>query len=213
MNSRRPVSARASVCRLILLAAIAGSAACRHTPPLLPGETLRKAIKVNQKTLEEKGFPAKPPGSELFQWTDATLPGSLSIIIDLSDQKATILRGGRPAGWTYVATGKSGHRTKTGRFHISEKVRDKVSTLWGQIVGSGGRVIVSDARAGRDGGGRFVGAPMPYWMRIYGAVGMHAGPIPNPGNPASHGCIRLPRPMAQTLFDFVEIGTPVTVVP
>jgi len=213
MNSRHPISARAKACRLILLAAVAGSAACRHTPSLLPGETLRKAIKVNQKTLEEKGCPAKPPRSQLFQWTDATLPGPISITIDLSDQKATILRGGRPAGWTYVATGKSGHRTTPGRFHISEKVRDKVSTLWGQIVGSGGRVIVSDARAGRDGGGRFVGAPMPYWMRIYGAVGMHAGPIPNPGNPASHGCIRLPRAMAATLFDFVEIGTPVTVVP
>ena len=112
-----------------------------------------------------------------------------------------------------MATGKSGYGTRTGRFRVSEKVRDKVSTLWGRVVNSGGHVIVSDARAGRDGGGRFVGAPMPFWMRIYGAVGMHAGPIPSPGNPASHGCIRLPRAMAETLFDIVEIGTPVTVVP
>ena len=213
MNSRHPVSARATACRLILLAAMAGSAACRHTPPLLPGETLRKAIKVDQVTLEEKGFPAKPAGSALFEWTGAGLQGPLSITIDLSEQKAVILRGGQPAGWTYVATGKSGHGTRTGRFHVSEKVRDKASTLWGRVVNSRGNVLVSDARAGRDGGGRFVGAPMPFWMRIYGAVGMHAGPIPSPGNPASHGCIRLPRPMAETLFDIVEIGTPVTVVP
>ena len=53
---------------------------------------------------------------------------------------------------------------------------------------------------------------MPYWMRITSwGVGMHAGPIPDPGSPASHGCIRLPHEMARTLFSVVQIGTPVTI--
>lgn len=149
----------------------------------------------------------------LYQWTGGNLTGPLRITIDLSEQRATLQRGGQPAGWTYVATGKSGHGTKTGSFSVSEKVRDKVSSSWGQIVNSRGGVVVADAKAGRDGGGRFVGAPMPFWMRIYGAVGMHAGFIPNPGNPASHGCIRLPRGIAEIIFDIVEIGTPVTITP
>jgi lipoprotein-anchoring transpeptidase ErfK/SrfK len=147
----------------------------------------------------------------LYEWHGDNLTGPVRIRIDLSEQRATISRGGQPAGWTYVATGKSGHGTKTGHFSISEKVKDTVSTMWGQIVNSRGEVVVADARAGRDGGGRFVGAPMPYWMRIYGAVGMHAGHIPDPGNPASHGCIRFPRAMAEILFGLVNIGTPVTI--
>jgi lipoprotein-anchoring transpeptidase ErfK/SrfK len=55
---------------------------------------------------------------------------------------------------------------------------------------------------------------MPYWMRLTGSgVGMHAGPIPNPGQPASHGCIRMPLAMAETLFQHVNVGTPVTITP
>ena len=36
--------------------------------------------------------------------------------------------------------------------------------------------------------------------------------IPRPGNPASHGCIRLPREFAIQLFDYVRIGTPVRII-
>lgn len=189
---------------------------CRHAdPPLLPGETLRKAIAVDQKTLRPVDGVLAPAGTAttLYAWHGDGMPGALSITIDLSEQKATLYRDGKVAGWTYVATGKSGFGTRTGSFRITEKVRDKHSTLWGKILNSDGRVIVSDARAGRDGGGRFVGAPMPYWMRLYGAVGLHAGPIPSPGDPASHGCIRLPRGIAPTLFQAAQIGTPVTIVP
>ena len=35
---------------------------------------------------------------------------------------------------------------------------------------------------------------MPYFLRIHGGIGMHAGYLP--GYPASHGCIRLPEKMA-----------------
>lgn len=54
---------------------------------------------------------------------------------------------------------------------------------------------------------------MPYYMRLTGdGVGMHAGPIPNPGSRASHGCIRLPRAFAPILFASTSIGTPVKIV-
>ena len=97
-----------------------------------------------------------------------------------------------------------------------EKQAQKSSNLYGVIVNSSGNVVDSDARSGRDAiprGSRFVGAPMPYWMRLtsYG-IGMHAGPIPRPGLPASHGCIRLPEAMAAKLFEIVQVGTPVTII-
>ncbi len=55
--------------------------------------------------------------------------------------------------------------------------------------------------------------PMPYWMRLtnYG-FGMHVGNIPSPGDPASHGCIRMPEKFVPTLFHKVNVGTPVTIM-
>jgi lipoprotein-anchoring transpeptidase ErfK/SrfK len=54
---------------------------------------------------------------------------------------------------------------------------------------------------------------MPNWMRLTGyGIGMHAGIIPNPGSPASHGCIRLPQYMSERLFENAVEGTPVTIV-
>ena len=49
-------------------------------------------------------------------------------------------------------------------------------------------------------------------MRLtsYG-VGMHGGVIPEPGEPASHGCIRLPKDFVPTLFEVVNVGTPVVI--
>lgn len=51
---------------------------------------------------------------------------------------------------------------------------------------------------------------MPYFMRIHGGVGMHAGFLP--GYAASHGCIRLPPALAQQFFENAPAGTPVEVV-
>jgi hypothetical protein len=58
-------------------------------------------------------------------------------------------------------------------------------------------------------GGKFVPAPMRYFLRFSGANGMHAGYLP--GYPASHGCVRLPEEYAIAFFNSVEVGTPVTV--
>ena len=69
-----------------------------------------------------------------------------------------------------------------------------------------------DARDPVPEGMVYVPAPMPYWMRLtsYG-IGMHGGLIPEPGKPASHGCIRLPKEFVPKLFDSVDVGTPVTI--
>lgn len=186
-----------STIRTMLLLALGGVASCQHapTPP------------------SEVAIPAPPV---LYEWKGEGLTGPVAVTIDLSEQKARLTRGGHPAGWTYVASGISRYPTPAGSFRISEKVRDKHSNLWGTIVNAEGTTVNHDARNGRDpvpAGGRFVGAPMPYWMRINGAIGMHAGPIPYPGSPASHGCIRLPGELAEILFEKSVIGTPVRVVP
>ncbi len=160
--------------------------------------------------------PGQHPASPLFQWNGDGIDGPPTIRISLGQQKAFIFRGGRQVGWTYVATGTAKHPTPRGSFRIMEKKVDKHSNRYGMIVDARGNIVDGDAAVGREripSGCRFMGAPMPYWMRITGwGVGMHAGPIPDPGYPASHGCIRLPLEMAQKLFSITAVGTPVTIV-
>jgi hypothetical protein len=154
---------------------------------------------------------AKPA---MYEWYDDGGPGKVSIRISLSDQIAEFERGGRPIGWCYVATGKEGHGTRAGRYTITEKIVDKYSNRYGWIEDEFGNVIDDDASPGDPvpPGARYVPAPMPYWMRLtsYG-IGMHGGHIPNPGEPASHGCIRMPKRFVPMLFDTVQVGTPVTI--
>lgn len=190
---------RVGVASLVTIMALAGNA-CSTT-------TAKRTAKSEELSPKKEQV--------LYEWRGDEVPGKLAIRINLSEQHAYFTKGGVPVGWSYVATGKSGYSTSPGSYSISEKVVDKYSTIYGVIEDAEGNVIDGDARVGRESipsGGRFVAAPMPYWMRLtsYG-IGMHAGPIPNPGSPASHGCIRFPRGIAPTLYDQARIGTSVRI--
>lgn len=185
--------------------------------PLLPLCALALA---SCRSVEPPPPPEAAPAPEkkpvtLYEWKGDGLSGPLAIRINTNHQKAYLTKGGKDAGWTYVATGIHSHPTPVGSFRIQEKTVDKHSNLWGRIYNSKGRVTVSDARNGRDkvpSGGRFQGSSMPYWMRLTGdGIGMHIGRIPRPGHRASHGCIRLPSGIAQTIFRHAVIGTPVKI--
>lgn len=150
----------------------------------------------------------------LHDWYDDGGTGRVTIRISLTDQIAEFKRGDREIGWCYVATGKEGHSTSPGNYTITEKIIDKHSNSYGWIEDDMGNVIDGDAKP-KDPvpkGAKYVAAPMPYWMRLtnYG-IGMHGGIIPQPGEPASHGCIRMPKDFVPVLFDSVKVGTPVTI--
>ena len=134
-----------------------------------------------------------------------------SVEIDLEQQTAYLIRGRRIVLASPISSGRSGHLTETGSFKIIEKERNHFSSLYGQIVDRNGRTVVADADADMavPRGGKFLAAPMRYFMRFHGATGMHAGYLP--GYPASHGCVRLPEQNAIAFFNAVEIGTPVHV--
>lgn len=131
--------------------------------------------------------------------------------IDLEQQTAYLIRGRRIVLASQISTGRSGHLTETGAFKIIEKERNHFSSLYGKIVDASGRTVVADADADMrvPRGGKFVPAPMRYFMRFHEATGMHAGYLP--GYPASHGCVRMPEQNAIVFFNAVEIGTPVHV--
>jgi L,D-transpeptidase catalytic domain len=150
----------------------------------------------------------------LYQWHDDGGPGRIAMTISLTDQIADFERGGRHVGWCFVATGKEGHGTPAGSYKITEKIEDKYSNKYGWIEDEFGTVVDNDAKVGDrvPEGCTYVPAPMPYWMRLTSSgIGMHGGLIPEPGKPASHGCIRLPKQFVPLLYDAVEIGTPVAI--
>ena len=141
--------------------------------------------------------------------------GRPSITINLSEQKAYFYKGDTLAGVALVATGKEGYDTPPGNFHVIEKIQDKHSDTYGYMVAADGTVVNYDADIRKDPvppGCHFEGAPMPYWMRIVGSIGMHQGPIPVPGSPASHGCIRMSKLVAAQFFENARVGMPVHIV-
>jgi L,D-transpeptidase catalytic domain len=176
---------------VLLLAWVSSS--CRLSEPV-------RMVRQSQKTL--------------YQWHDDGGPGKVTVTISLPDQIAEFQRDGRDIGWCYVATGREGFGTRAGTYKITEKIVDKYSNRYGWIEDEFGNVVNPDAKAGQkvEEGMVYVPAPMPYWMRLtsYG-IGMHGGYIPEPGKPASHGCIRMPKEIVATVFDAVEVGTPVTI--
>ena len=156
----------------------------------------------------------KPKPSKLYEWNGDGRKVS-HIVIDTDKQRASFFVGEDEIGWSTVASGLPKHPTPTGKFAVMEKVENKRSNLYGKVV-KNGKVVRSNAKSGRDpipAGARFEGAHMPYFMRLtYDGIGLHAGPIPRPGQPASHGCIRLPSTLAPVLFKHVSHGTQVTIV-
>ncbi len=134
-----------------------------------------------------------------------------SVEIDLQRQTAYLIRGRQMVLSSPISSGRSGHLTETGSFKIIEKERNHFSSLYGKIVDANGRTVVADADADMrvPRGGKFIAAPMRYFMRFHAATGMHAGYLP--GYAASHGCVRMPEQNAIALFNAVEVGTPVHV--
>lgn len=141
-----------------------------------------------------------------------SIPGKPRIEVSLGSQQAYFYKGGELVTTSPVSTGKPGFRTPKGSFHISQKKLMHRSNLYGKYVDHSGNVLNGDADTRRDRkpkGSMFVGAMMPYFMRVNGGVGMHQGYVP--GYPASHGCIRLPAQMAQLFYENAPVGTPVKV--
>ena len=152
------------------------------------------------------------PVDTISYWDGDGSEGKPSIKIKLSEQRAYFFKSGQLVGISQLSTGREGLGTPVGQFRIIQKDIDHVSSKYGDYVDVAGNVIVPNVELGKDprpAGTKFKGAPMPYFMRIVGGVGMHAGYLP--GYAASHGCIRMPEFMAESFFKSVSHGTPVTI--
>jgi hypothetical protein len=147
-------------------------------------------------------------------WDGDGVQGEPSIVIDLSDQKASFYKSSKLVGVSAISSGRDGYGTPTGSYKITQKNPNHVSNLYGDYVNPQGDVLVKNVSKGKDPvppGGSFAGAPMPFFMRLgRTAVGMHQGFLP--GVPDSHGCIRMPERMVKIFFENAPSGTPVTII-
>lgn len=178
-----------------------------------------KAFKASQETwaAEHAAFRAQTGWKKKTYRNDAILKmatkENVKLEIALSEQRGLLLVKDTIAMDFPIASGKSSHPTPKGSYTIRAKSKDYASNLYGKIVDVTGAVVNENAETTKDAipeGGSFVGAPMPYWMRLTDTgVGLHIGYVP--GRPASHGCIRLPRAVAPVIFENVKIGTPVVI--
>lgn len=131
------------------------------------------------------------------------------IVISLSKQRVRLLLGGELAIDSPIASGRKEGWTPKGSFSILEKDPNHLSNRYGDLLDGEGKVIRRNVTCGASGG-TFRGASMKWFLRLtWDGVGMHAGILP--GYPASHGCIRLPRRVAERLYRIVPVGTPVLV--
>ena len=127
---------------------------------------------------------AMRPGE--FKWA-ASIPetGETKVVVDLLTQLFYVYRGEQLVGVATISSGKKGDETQLGFWSVMIKKKKGYSR-------------------------KYDNAPMPF-MQMYDPKGLafHAGP--NPGYPASHGCVRLPLKFAERLFGMTRIGTKVII--
>lgn len=140
--------------------------------------------------------------------------GRASIVVDLGEQQAYLYRGKHRTATSRISSGREGYRTPVGRFRVIRKDEDHRSSIYGDYVDDSGEIVKANVDSRKDRkprGTRFVGAAMPFYLEFSPSYGLHQGYLP--GEPASHGCIRMPYWKARQFYNTARIGTPVTVKP
>jgi lipoprotein-anchoring transpeptidase ErfK/SrfK len=138
--------------------------------------------------------------------------GKTAILINLREQRAVLLQGGERVAETAISTGREGHATPVGNFHVIRKDIDHRSNLYGDYVDAKGRIVLANVdvrKTPAPPNSHYLGASMPYFLEFSPGFGLHEGH--RPGYPASHGCIRLSSWRARQFYNASKIGTPVTI--
>jgi lipoprotein-anchoring transpeptidase ErfK/SrfK len=169
---------------------------CEELPPEL------------QRPLSAVFQPPTPHG----YWNGVGVSGSPKIVVHLREQRAYFYKGKRLVGESTISTGKPGFSTPPGHYRVIQKDKNHVSSEFGDYIDDDGNVVKSNIDVRKDSkprGTHFDGARMPYCMHFNGGYAMHEGYVPPYA--ASHGCIRLPKGMAEHFFNAAPEGTSVIV--
>ena len=112
------------------------------------------------------------------------------------------------AARTYSAVSPRPSRSITERHDRSATLRSTLRQVGGDPVEQVA-VVVAVPRDRKPPHSHFLGAPMPFFLEFTPGYGMHQGYLP--GEPASHGCIRMPYWKARQFYLAARVGTLVVV--
>ena len=117
-----------------------------------------------------------------WYWDESRAPdnGKLVVTVDLDARVISVFRDGHEIGTAVALLGTTSHPTPLGTFPILTKERDNVSE-------------------------KYNNAPMPWTLRLtWDGIAIHGSPVMN--GFASHGCIGVPDPFAEKLFEIARRG-------
>jgi hypothetical protein len=151
------------------------------TPAAKPGPTKIRTLPdvvEARATIVKKAPPPPPPPAGVPCGSGA------AACVDLSANQAWLLSGSKVMlGPVPITTGRPGHETPPGTFHVQWKDIDHLSR-------------------------EFDDAPMPYSVFFNGGIAFHEGSL----SALSHGCVHLSSSAAQTFFGGLDVGDVVQVV-
>lgn len=122
-----------------------------------------------------------------WYWDDSRAPanGPIVVTVDLDARVISVFRDGHEIGTAVALLGTTSHPTPLGTFPILTKERDNVSE-------------------------KYNNAPMPWSLRLtWDGIMIHGSPVAN--GYASHGCIGVPDPFAEKLFEIARRGDKVVI--
>ena len=151
-------------------------------------------------------------------WADQA-DAAIELVLDRRHRQLLVLRDGHEQRRYPVAIGRPGWETPVGRFAVLELVKEPV---WVH-PSSGQQVAPGPANPL---GSRWIGffedctprrgfnGVRQAMVRGCASAGFHGTPQRSSiGRAVSHGCVRLLEEHIRELFELVELGTPVTVLP
>jgi lipoprotein-anchoring transpeptidase ErfK/SrfK len=164
-----------------------------HTPPPtqpFPTETPRSTPTFTSTITSRPVPPTAPPLPPQATLAPLSVPSNVRWIdVDLTHQVLTAYVGRTPVHTTLVSTGLPRTPTPAGQYRIWTKLR-------------------SDDMSGPS----YYLRNVPYVMYFYRGYGLHGTYWhDNFGHPMSHGCVNLPTPEAEWLFNWAEVGTLVNI--
>jgi len=145
------------------------------------------------------------------------------ILIDVSEQRIKLFVANEIAIDSPCTTGAKrklepntrrvyNKSTPKGNFHITEKIADKRSSIFGKLYRNGKMVWRGDRRKYHGPKAKYIGASLKNWMRLTGSgIGIHGSRYIK-RYPATNGCIRVPYSVVGKIFKYANTGTPVKIV-
>lgn len=128
---------------------------------------------------------------------------TIRLVIRLSERRVYVYEQDQVINSYPIAIGRAGWDTPTGKFEVIQMLREPVweHPFTGELVPPGPDNPL---------GSRWIG----FWTDGTNYIGFHGTPnTETVGQAASHGCIRMYEQDVTALFEIVQMGTSVEVVP